>query len=186
MSFINNEMFNYITKEAKGYARVAIDSFTPLMSTVGYETRNDVNWFFSKLREVGIAVITLEEPLNGGLSEPSITIPIFLGDSIIHLKNIGYGEAFNRTLRVLKHRGSWHAEGVFPYRILAGVGIFVEGTEYVLESLEEVKLNKLLKQHGLKEKDVEELLFKRMQKLAESRVTGAKEAISEILKRLKG
>jgi KaiC/GvpD/RAD55 family RecA-like ATPase len=185
-SFLNNEMLNYITKEAKEHARIAIDSFTPLISAVGYETRNDINWFFSKLREVGVALITLEEPLNGELSEPSITIPIFLGDSVVHLKNIGYGEAFNRTLRVLKHLGSWHAEGVFPYRILAGIGIFVEGTEYVLESFEKIDLNKLLMQHGVNKKEIEDMLFSRMQKLAKSKVAGAGEAISEILKRLKG
>lgn len=185
VSYLNNEVFTFISEEATGHTRVVIDSFTPMIASLSYGMRNDVNWFFSRLREIGTSVLTLEEPLNGDLSEPSVTIPMFLGDSIIHLKNIGYGEAFNRTLRILKHRGSWHAEGVFPYRILPGFGIFVEGTEYVIGSRAEIDLDEILSRSGVRKEDLDETLLKKLQKLAESQVYGVDEVISEILKKLK-
>ncbi len=184
VSYLNNDVLVFISEDATEPLRIVIDSFTPMIASLNYGMRNDVNWFFSRLRELGTSVITLEEPLNGDLSEPSVTIPMFLGDSIIHLKNIGYGEAFNRTLRILKHRGSWHAEGVFPYRILPGFGIFVEGAEYVVESRAEANLDEILSQHGVRKEDLDETLLKKLQKLAESRINGVDDAISEVLRRL--
>jgi len=183
VSYINNDLLTFIASEAGENTRIAIDSFTPLISPLSYEMRNDVNWFFSKLREVGTAVITLEEPLNGNISEPSVTIPLFLGDCIIHLKNIGYGEAFNRTLRIIKHRGSWHAEGVFPYRILKGVGIVVEGWEFIESMREELDLDKILREAGIKKEKIDRDLLRKLQRLAESRTAGAKEVILGILRR---
>jgi len=183
VSYINNDLLTFIVSEAGETTRIAIDSFTPLISSLSYEMRNDVNWFFSKLREVGTAVVTLEEPLNGDMSEPSVVIPLFLGDSVIQLKNIGYGEAFNRTLRVIKHRGSWHAEGVFPYRILEGLGMVVEGGEFVESMRESINLDQILKETGVRKEKIDRDLLKKLQKVAESRVAGAKEIISGILKR---
>jgi KaiC/GvpD/RAD55 family RecA-like ATPase len=185
ISYLNNEVITFISEEAEEHVRIVVDSFTPLVAPLNYEMRKDVNWFFSKLREIGTSVLTLEEPFNGDLSEPSISIPMFLGDSIIHLKNIGYGEAFNRTLRVLKHRGSWHAEGVFPYRILPGFGIFVEGTEYVIESRAEISLDEILNQHGVNRNDLSKELFKKLQKLVESRISGVDGVVSDILRKFR-
>ncbi|AEA46210.1 RAD55 family ATPase [Archaeoglobus veneficus] len=183
ITYINNDLLGFITAEAGETTRIAIDSFTPLISSLSYDMRNDVNWFFSKLREIGTAVITLEEPLNGNMSEPSVVIPLFLGDSVIHLKNNGYGEAFNRTLRIIKHRGSWHAEGVFPYRILEGVGIVVEGWEFVESMREEVNLDQLIREAGLRKEDIDRDLLKKLQRLAESRASGVREVILGILRK---
>ncbi len=125
ISLLNSDVLNFILESGRDL-RVVIDSFTPLIASFDYSARSDIGWFFKNLREVGTALITLEEPFNGNLSDPSTSIPLFLADSVIHLKNIGYGEIFNRTLRVVKHRYSWHADGVFPYSIVEGVGIVIE------------------------------------------------------------
>ena len=109
--------------------RIVIDSFTPLISPIDMNARRDVNWLFSKLREKELAIVTVEEPLNGDLGRPDVAIPVFLADTVINLKNLGYGEPFSRTIQIIKHRASWHAEGVFPYKILPGLGIVVEGYE---------------------------------------------------------
>ncbi len=182
VSYLNNELMSFIMSGSDGNSRIVIDSFTPLVSSLSYEMRNDVNWFFYKLRSLGTTVITLEEPLSGNLDEPSVTIPLFLGDTIVHLKNIGYGEAFNRTLRIIKHRGSWHAEGVFPYRILDGVGIVVEGVDYVEERREKVDIDSLIKKMGVK---VSQDLYKKLKKLCDAGVAGTEEAVRTILRGLK-
>ncbi len=169
VSYINNDLYNFIVSESKGHKRVriAIDSFTPLISSLDYGMRNDVNWFFIRLKELGTAIVTLEEPLDGDVSRPSVEIPLFLGDSVIHLKNIGYGEAFNRTLRIIKHRSSWHAEGVFPYRILKGIGIFVEGTSIVERMKKSINMEEILNELGYDVKSLPENLVNKLRAFAE-------------------
>jgi KaiC/GvpD/RAD55 family RecA-like ATPase len=141
--------------------------------------------FFSNLKKLGTSVVTLEEPLDGNLSNPSLVVPLFLSNSIINIKNLGYGEAFNRTIRIIKHRGSWHAEGVFPYRILSGFGIFIEGTKIAVKSRKKVDVDKILKEHKISKKDIEESFLKRMQRLTESQVGEVEDAIFEVIKNIK-
>ncbi|RLI70454.1 circadian clock protein KaiC [Archaeoglobales archaeon] len=168
VTYLNNNLLNFITENADGKTRIAIDSFTPLIASLSYEMRNDVNWFFARLKEYGTALISLEEPLSGDLTEPSVVIPLFLGDSVIQLKSLGYGEAFNRTLRIVKHRRSWHAEGVFPYRILDGIGIYVEGASYVEETRKEIDLDTVLNELGVKRESIPERMLKRLEILAKN------------------
>jgi len=141
ITFLNNELLNFILNNADGKTRIVIDSFTPLVSTLDYSMRKDVNWFFDQLRKVGTAVITVEEPMFGEISTPSVTIPAFLGDSLIHMKKLGYGDVLDRTLRIIKHRNSWHAEGVFPYRIFKGLGIVVDSKYYIEGVKKRMKLS---------------------------------------------
>ncbi len=184
VSYINNDLLNFITRESKtdSDVRIAIDSFTPLISSLKYEMRYDVNFFFNQLKSLGTSVITLEEPLNGDMSRPSIEIPLFLGDSVIHLKNIGYGEAFNRTLRIIKHRSSWHAEGVFPYRILRGLGIFVEGTDIFKKMKRKVNLKSIFDEMGISHEDVPEQALEKLKIFAEECVQCSDEDVRKIVK----
>ncbi len=185
VSYLNSELLEFIMKNAsEGNVRIVVDSFTPLIASLSFEMRRDVNWFFSKLREVGTSVVTLEEPLDGNLNNPSITVPVFLGDSVIHLKNLGYGEAFNRTLRIVKHRGSWHAEGVFPYRILRGLGIVVEGVEYVTKAMIKTSLEDVLKSLNVSLDDIPSNFLKKLQKLTEEEIPISKEELIRILRRV--
>jgi len=181
--YLNDELLNFILNHnSEDNLRIVVDSFTPLIASLSFEMRKEVNWFFSKLREVGTTVVTLEEPLNGDLNSPSITVPVFLGDSVIHMKNIGYGEAFNRTLRIVKHRGSWHAEGVFPYRILRGLGIVVEGTCYVTETRTRMDLDELLKKANVLKEELSENVLRRLGKLVESDIHLSEEELVSIVK----
>lgn len=185
ITYLNDDLFNFIESAAEENTRIAIDSFTPLVSSITYEDRNDVNWFFSNLRKIGTTVLTLEEPPDGKLDNPSILVPMFLASSVINLKSLGYGEAFNRTIRVMKHRGSWIAEGVFPYRILKEFGLLIEGTEEIQTSKSSVDIDEILNEHGLSKNDIEEDLLDRMERLAENNIEGAERALSEIIKKTK-
>ncbi len=181
--YLNSDLLDFILSNASnGDVRIVVDSFTPLIASLSFEMRKDVNWFFSKLRDAGTSVVTLEEPLDGNLNNPSITVPVFLGDSVIHLENIGYGEAFNRTLKIIKHRGSWHAEGIFPYRILKGLGIVVEGSSYIAEIKTKVDLDEVL--GGIDRSKIDRSILKKLEKLAEEDVPIPKEELIEIIKRV--
>ncbi len=171
------DMLNFVGKVGD-VGRIVIDSFSPLVAEVSYRARNALNLFFLKLRNMGTAVITLEEPPSGNLDAPSITLPIFLSDTLIHLKNIGYGEAFNRTLRIVKHRGSWHAEGIFPFRILKGIGIFVEAPEN-FKKLGERRLEEVLQECNVSYETLPENLRYKVEKLMENRIS--KEEAKKIL-----
>mgnify|MGYP000509963820 CR=1 FL=1 len=183
VTYLNDNLINFIVENSDGNTRIVIDSFTPLIASLSYEMRNDVNWFFAKLKEYGTALISLEEPLNGDLSDPSIVIPLFLGDSVIQLKSLGYGEAFNRTLRIVKHRRSWHAEGVFPYRILDGIGIYVEGASYVEESRKKIDLDAVFDELGVSKSSIPEKILRRLEVLAKNSDEEAERIIIEIVKR---
>jgi KaiC/GvpD/RAD55 family RecA-like ATPase len=183
VSYINNDLLNFIQTEAENHenVRIVIDSFTPLISSLDYGMRNDVNWFFSRLKELGTSVITLEESLGGNMEKPFIEIPIFLGDTVIHLKNIGYGEAFNRTLRIIKHRKSWHAEGVFPYRILKGIGIFIEGTAIVKKMVRHINLQEILEELGYSISDVPDGALQRLNAFSDECVQCSDDEIKKIV-----
>lgn len=135
ITYLNNELLTFIIENSsdRTRTRIVVDSFTPLISTQSYNIRRDVNWFFERLREAGTTVITIEEPLLGNVDTPAVIIPAFLGDSLIHMKKLGYGESLDRIMRILKHRNSWHAEGVFPYKIMKGLGIVVDSRHYMTE-----------------------------------------------------
>ncbi len=183
--YLNDKLLTFILDHnSSSDLRIVVDSFTPLIASLSFEMRKEVNWFFAKLREVGTTVVTLEEPLNGDLNSPSITVPVFLGDSVIHLKNIGYGEAFNRTLRIIKHRGSWHAEGVFPYRILRGVGIVVEGNEYPICDERRLDLDEIFESVGVRREEIPPKIVRRLEKLVDSCVPISKEELKGIVKRV--
>ena len=121
-SFLDSDLIKFVKGED---LRIVIDSFSPLIASADYSSRSSVGFFFKTLREYGTALVTLEEPFIG---EPSAlsNISLFLADSVIQLKNVGVGELYSRTLRVVKHRMSRHADGVYPYRIIEGVGIVIE------------------------------------------------------------
>ncbi len=179
ISYLNEDIINYIEKSTDGNTRIVIDSFTPLISSPDFGVRRDINWFFDQLRANGTCVITVEEPFSESLAKPDTVLPVFLSDSAVYMKNIGYGEAFSRTIQVIKHRASWHMEGVFPYRILPGLGIVVEsdleyakGVEDISPILTKFKLDKGIESKlrflAKKEIPVSRALIERVLKIYES------------------
>jgi KaiC/GvpD/RAD55 family RecA-like ATPase len=171
IAYLNDNVLSFIIKEAEENSRVVIDSFTPLVSSFDYNSRAEIGWFFKNLKNVSTALITLEEPLDGNLSDATVTIPLFLSDSVIHLKNLGYGELFNRTIRIVKHRFSWHEEGVFPYSIVEGAGIVIENKISEGFKAETEKLN------------ISDVAKRKIAKFAENGII-TKEDLEKILRRL--
>ncbi|AIY90007.1 RAD55 family ATPase [Geoglobus acetivorans] len=175
ISYLNEDIIGYIENNSDGNARIVIDSFTPLISSLDFTVRKDINWFFDQLRASGTSIVTVEEPFTSTLSKPDVALPIFLGDSAVYLKNIGYGEAFSRTIQVIKHRASWHADGVFPYRIFPGLGIVVESDIDEYRGAEDVEAT-------IKDSRVDDSLRERLRFMIDRNVPVTKSLIERVLR----
>lgn len=174
ISYLNEDVIGYIESNSDGNTRIVIDSFTPLISSLDFSMRKDINWFFDQLRANGTSIVTVEEPFTSTLSRPDVALPIFLSDSAVYMKNIGYGEAFSRTIQVIKHRASWHAEGVYPYRILPGLGIVVESDIDRAKAVEDIE-------HIIKRSKLDEPMRKKVKFLVERKVPVSKSFIERVL-----
>lgn len=97
------------------------------------EKRKSLSTIFQELRKLGTAVIVLEEPADGNYIPDGSAMPLYLGDTVIYLQNLGFGEMYDRTLRIMKHRGSKHGEGLYPYSIETGLGIVLHASEKQIE-----------------------------------------------------
>ncbi len=62
-------------------------------------------------------------------------MPLYLADSVIYLQNLGFGEMYDRTFRIMKHRGSKHGDGLYPYSIETGLGIVLRVSEKQMERI---------------------------------------------------
>jgi len=108
----------------EGRLRIAIDPITPLIYNFHQRRhRKTISEFFNGLRRLGTSVVTLEE------MEGVETMPLYLADSVIKLQSLGYGERYDRTLRIIKFRGGKHGEGLYPFTIERGLGIVIDVSE---------------------------------------------------------
>ncbi len=111
--------------------RVVIDPVTPIIWAEREKSvqRDLIGGLFNTLKEIGSVLATVEEH---GESEDGAGVttstPIFLSDSAIHLRYQPIGGAFNRTLEIVKMRGTRHGEEVYPYIFARGVGAIVRTT----------------------------------------------------------
>ena len=79
-------------------------------------------------KNIGTTVCTLEEHgSSGDLSGNEIVIPMYLADSVIHLKYTRDHGATSRVLEIVKCRNSRHSELSHPYTIVKGFGLLVQG-----------------------------------------------------------
>jgi KaiC/GvpD/RAD55 family RecA-like ATPase len=115
--------------------RIIIDPLTYPTFYLEKERRKSLSTIFQDLRKLGTCVIVLEEPGNGDQVPNGAIMPLYLADTVIQLQNLGYGEMYDRTLRILKHRGSKHGEGLYPYSIETGLGIVLDATEKQIEKV---------------------------------------------------
>lgn len=108
---------------------IVIDPLTHYSMYLEDDKRKSISSIFMNLREMGTTVITIEG--NNGKEEvnQSSIMPLYLADSVLYLDYLGFGELFDRTIHVVKHRGSKHGEGLYPYRIESGLGIVVISSE---------------------------------------------------------
>jgi len=128
-------------KKYKTPTRIVIDPVTPIIWAEKDKSvqRELINKLFTMLKEIGAVVATVEEhrELRGDAGLGG-SIPVFLSDGAIHLRYQPIGGAFNRTLEIIKMRGTRHGEEVYPYIFARGVGAIVRTTSvYHLEKARE-------------------------------------------------
>lgn len=130
---IINKIKNHLANPKN--SRIVIDPLTPFNFSFNDENkRKEINRFFESLREIGTTLVTLEKH---GIEEKGRkgVIPLYLADSVTQLQNLGFGELYDRTLKIIKHRGSDHGEGLYPFDIFKGTGIIVETSDEHIEKL---------------------------------------------------
>jgi KaiC/GvpD/RAD55 family RecA-like ATPase len=119
--------------------RVVIDPITPVLWATEdkLEQRELIGRLFYTLRELGAVVSTVEEHTKPGETVgEDVLLPIYLADGAFHLEYYPIGGAFNRTLKVIKMRGTHHGEGVYPYMFVRGMGVIVRasGTDVAVDT----------------------------------------------------
>ena len=126
--FVKTEL-PILVEEWHGFnARIVVDPLTPVMWTIKdiYEQREYVTLLMNQLRTVGTVICTLEEHGGqGNLSGSEITIPMYVADCVIHLRHNLLSANSERSLKIIKFRGSAHDESAHPYKIIKGLGIVV-------------------------------------------------------------
>lgn len=112
------------------HCRIIVDPLTHYSMFLDDEKRKSISTIFQSLRDCGTSIVTLEESRQNDAIYNGSLMPLYLADTVLHLDNLGFGELFNRTLRVAKHRGSKHGEGLYPYNIESGLGIVIIASEH--------------------------------------------------------
>jgi KaiC/GvpD/RAD55 family RecA-like ATPase len=128
--FIRHELPTFVEEWKGSESRIVVDPLTPVIwSTDGrYEQRELLMLLLKETKNIGTTVCTLEEHGSAGdLSGNEIVIPMYLADSVIHLKYTRREGATSRVLEIVKCRNSRHSELSHPYTIVKGFGILVQG-----------------------------------------------------------
>ncbi|MBI5000649.1 MAG: AAA family ATPase [Euryarchaeota archaeon] len=108
--------------------RVVIDPMTPVIWATEdkLQQRELIGKLFYTLKELGVVMATVEEHSKPGeLIGADVLLPIYLADGVIGLDYYPIGGAFNRTLKIIKMRGTHHGEGLYPYIFVRGIGVVV-------------------------------------------------------------
>lgn len=128
--FIRHELPTFVEEWKGSESRIVVDPLTPVIwSTDGrYEQRELLMLLLKETKNIGTTVCTLEEHGSAGdLSGTEIVIPMYLADSVIHLKYTRDHGATSRVLEIVKCRNSRHSELSHPYTIVKGFGLLVQG-----------------------------------------------------------
>lgn len=108
--------------------RVVIDPMTPVIWATDdrLQQRELIGKLFYTLKELGVVVATVEEHSRPGeIVGEDVLLPVYLSDGVINLEYYPIGGAFNRTLKIIKMRGTHHGEGVYPYIFARGAGAII-------------------------------------------------------------
>lgn len=132
------DIFEQNVLEKSNY-RIVVDPLTHYSMFLDDEKRKSLSTIFQNLRDFGTSVITLEDSNQNDAINNGSLMPLYLADTVLHLDNLGFGELYNRTLRVVKHRGSKHGEGLYPYNIESGLGIVILASEHDIDKVTATK-----------------------------------------------
>ena len=108
--------------------RVVIDPMTPVIWATEdkLQQRELIGKLFYTLKELGVVMATVEEHSRPGeIIGSDVLLPVYLSDGVISLEYYPIGGAFNRTLKIIKMRGTHHGEGVYPYIFARGAGAII-------------------------------------------------------------
>ena len=109
------------------HSRVVMDPLTPVLWELGEKKAQRVvlTRAFATLQELGTILTVVEEPKGFETGETTVETEtaLFLTDAIFHLQFLGLGGLFNRTLQILKCRGTRIGEDVYPFVFTRGNGI---------------------------------------------------------------
>ncbi|HAR96924.1 MAG TPA: circadian clock protein KaiC, partial [Deltaproteobacteria bacterium] len=108
--------------------RVVIDPMTPVIWATEdkLQQREMIGKLFYTLKELGVVMATVEEHSRPGeIIGEDVLLPVYLADGAINLEYYPIGGAFNRTLKIIKMRGTHHGEGVYPYIFARGAGAII-------------------------------------------------------------
>jgi circadian clock protein KaiC len=149
----SGKKFSTFVEEWKGSnSRIVVDPLTPVIwSTEGrYEQRELLMLLLKETKKIGTVVCTLEEHgSSGDLSGNEIVIPMYLADSVIHLKYTRKDGVTSRHLEIVKSRNSRHSDLSHPYTIVRGFGLLVHGMTGKISKTKKApeELKKLLKKY---------------------------------------
>ena len=141
LEFPSLDITEIIKKSSPGpNPRIVIDPFTYPTFYSDKEKRKSLSTIFQDLRALGTTVVVLEEPADSATSTNCggpvdihtnrlLSTPLYLSDTVLFLQNLGFGEMYDRTIRIMKHRGSKHGEGIYPYSIESGLGIVLRASK---------------------------------------------------------
>lgn len=148
LEFPSLDIAEMIKKSMPGQnLRIVIDPFTYPTFYSDKEKRKSLSTIFQELRKLGTTVVVVEEPADGatannyaGSSEIQCTArvsatPLYLSDTVLYLQNLGFGEMYDRTIRIMKHRGSKHGEAIYPFFIETGLGIVLRASEKQIDQV---------------------------------------------------
>ena len=133
--------------------RVVIDPMTPLIwaDDDKLEQRELIGKLFYTLKDLGCVLATVEEHASPGeMMGEDVLLPVYLSDGALHLEYYPIGGAFNRTLKILKMRGTHNGESVYPYIFVRGVGVIVRASGTEVAVAEETKSHAAIFEKALK------------------------------------
>ena len=122
--------------------RVVIDPMTPVIWATEdkLQQRELIGKLFYTLKELGVVVATVEEHSRPGeIVGEDVLLPVYLSDGVINLEYYPIGGAFNRTLKIIKMRGTHHGEGVYPYIFARGAGAIIRTSPSEAVKVEETE-----------------------------------------------
>ena len=131
-NFIKKELPAFVADWRGSDTRIAIDPLTPVLWSTkeAYDQRDTIGFLLKEMRKVGTVLCTLEEHGQGDLTGPETVIPMYLADSVIHLRYRALEGTVSRRLKIVKARSSRHSESAHSYSIIKGLGVIVDSSEF--------------------------------------------------------
>ncbi len=134
--FIRHELADFVADWEGANTRIAIDPLTPVLWSTKdkSEQRELISFFLRETKKIGTVLSTLEEHGTvGELVGDETIIPMYLSDSVIHLRYVMRENYVSRQLKIVKCRSSKHSKYTHPYQIMKGAGLVVLPSTYTGE-----------------------------------------------------